>query len=157
MEETQNNGTGHLIEATGAAPMMAALWTLVCVAVMAWLGRVGFSLCALLSGEFLLLTFPSALALAARPSLGTEHVVCAEALIAFSALRTPFAFSHLTRLMQVRKGGNVVLVGLPKQPVVIENPLPNLLFRSITLRTVCVCACIPLRTVCVCVCVCASA
>lgn len=28
------------------------------------------------------------------------------------------------------------MLGLPKQPIHIENPLPNFIFRSITLKTI---------------------
>lgn len=34
----------------------------------------------------------------------------------------------------LRKGGKMVLVGLPKQPVVISEPLQDLVFKSLTLR-----------------------
>ncbi|XP_003382382.1 PREDICTED: uncharacterized protein LOC100635091 [Amphimedon queenslandica] len=36
----------------------------------------------------------------------------------------------------LRKGGSIVLVGLPKEPLHIEDPLPNVVFKSLTLKTV---------------------
>jgi len=36
----------------------------------------------------------------------------------------------------LRKGARIVLIGLPKATVEIEDPLPNLIFKSVTLTTV---------------------
>ena len=36
----------------------------------------------------------------------------------------------------LRKGGRVVLIGIPKAPIHIEDPMPNVLFKSLTLTTV---------------------
>ncbi|ELU05464.1 hypothetical protein CAPTEDRAFT_157510 [Capitella teleta] len=36
----------------------------------------------------------------------------------------------------LRKGGHVVMVGLPKTPLHVENPLPDIVFKSLTLKTV---------------------
>ncbi|XP_013416550.1 uncharacterized protein LOC106178076 [Lingula anatina] len=36
----------------------------------------------------------------------------------------------------LRKGGNVVLIGLPKQPIHIEDPLTNVVFKAVQIRTV---------------------
>jgi len=36
----------------------------------------------------------------------------------------------------LRKGAHLVLIGLPKQPIHIENPLPDVIFKSLTLKTV---------------------
>jgi threonine dehydrogenase-like Zn-dependent dehydrogenase len=36
----------------------------------------------------------------------------------------------------LRKGGYVCLVGLPKEPLFIEDPLPNIIFKSLTIKTV---------------------
>ena len=36
----------------------------------------------------------------------------------------------------LRKGGKVVLIGIPKAPIHIEDPMPNVLFKSLTLTTV---------------------
>ncbi|XP_065191971.1 L-threonine 3-dehydrogenase-like [Sycon ciliatum] len=36
----------------------------------------------------------------------------------------------------LRKGGTVLAVGLPKAPLHVENPLPDVMFKSLTLRTV---------------------
>eukprot|EP00731_Ephydatia_muelleri_P015719 Em0009g143a len=36
----------------------------------------------------------------------------------------------------LRKGGQVVLVGLPKSPIHIERPLEDVLFKSLTLKTI---------------------
>ena len=34
------------------------------------------------------------------------------------------------------QGAHLVLIGLPKQPIHIENPLPDVIFKSLTLKTV---------------------
>jgi len=36
----------------------------------------------------------------------------------------------------MRKGANIVLVGLPKEPIHIEEPAKNVIFKNITLKTV---------------------
>ena len=36
----------------------------------------------------------------------------------------------------LRKGARIVMIGLPKATVQIEDPLPNLIFKSVTLTTV---------------------
>jgi len=36
----------------------------------------------------------------------------------------------------LRKGAHLVLIGLPKQPIHIEQPLPDVIFKSLTLKTV---------------------
>lgn len=36
----------------------------------------------------------------------------------------------------LRKGARIVMIGLPKATVEIEDPLPNLIFKSVTLTTV---------------------
>lgn len=35
----------------------------------------------------------------------------------------------------LRKGGTVVLVGLPKGDIVIKDPLPNFIFKELTVKT----------------------
>lgn len=35
----------------------------------------------------------------------------------------------------LRKGGKIGLIGLPKAPIHIEDPLPNVVFKSLTLKT----------------------
>ena len=35
----------------------------------------------------------------------------------------------------LRKGARIVMIGLPKATVQIEDPLPNLIFKSVTLTT----------------------
>ena len=37
---------------------------------------------------------------------------------------------------EYRKGGSVVLVGLPKSPIHVEKPLEDIVFKSLTLKTV---------------------
>lgn len=49
---------------------------------------------------------------------------------------TGFAPLINTCFTLLRKGGAVVLVGLPKDPIHIEDPLPNVVFKSLTLKTV---------------------
>lgn len=34
------------------------------------------------------------------------------------------------------QGAHLVLIGLPKQPIHIEQPLPDVIFKSLTLKTV---------------------
>ena len=36
----------------------------------------------------------------------------------------------------LRKGARIVLIGLPKEAIHIEDPLPNVVFKSLTLTTV---------------------
>ena len=36
----------------------------------------------------------------------------------------------------LRKGAKIVLIGLPKDAIHIEDPLPNVIFKSLTLTTV---------------------
>jgi len=36
----------------------------------------------------------------------------------------------------LRKGAHLVLIGLPKKPIHIEQPLPDVIFKSLTLKTV---------------------
>lgn len=36
----------------------------------------------------------------------------------------------------LRKGGRILMLGLPKQALHIENPLPNVIFKSITIKTI---------------------
>jgi len=36
----------------------------------------------------------------------------------------------------LRKGGRILMLGLPKQALHIENPLPNFLFKSLTIKTI---------------------
>ncbi|XP_052789831.1 L-threonine 3-dehydrogenase-like [Mya arenaria] len=36
----------------------------------------------------------------------------------------------------LRKGGRVVLIGLPKQPLTFEHPLPDIMFKCVTIKTV---------------------
>jgi len=36
----------------------------------------------------------------------------------------------------LRKGGRILMLGLPKNPLHIENPLPNVIFKSITIKTI---------------------
>ena len=45
-------------------------------------------------------------------------------------------FNLLLLLTLGRKGGCACLVGLPKQPLHVENVLQDFIFRSITVRTI---------------------
>lgn len=36
----------------------------------------------------------------------------------------------------LRKGGKVLMLGIPKQALHIENPLPNVIFKSLTIKTI---------------------
>ena len=37
---------------------------------------------------------------------------------------------------EIFQGAHLVLIGLPKQPLHIEQPLPDVIFKSLTLKTV---------------------
>jgi len=50
------------------------------------------------------------------------------------ATGAPPVVNNCFRLL--RKGGKVVLIGIPKAPIHIEDPMPNVLFKSLTLTTV---------------------
>lgn len=52
----------------------------------------------------------------------------------FEATGVPQVVNNCFELL--RKGSSIVLIGLPKGPVHIENPVPNLIWKSITLKTV---------------------
>ena len=43
---------------------------------------------------------------------------------------------YITVYTTYRKGGSVVLVGLPKSPIHVEKPLEDIVFKSLTLKTV---------------------
>ena len=51
-----------------------------------------------------------------------------------SGQRAPPVVNNVFKLL--RKGARIVLIGLPKATVEIEDPLPNLIFKSVTLTTV---------------------
>ena len=38
--------------------------------------------------------------------------------------------------MKIFQGAQLVLIGLPKQPIHIEQPLPDVIFKSLTMKTV---------------------
>ena len=50
------------------------------------------------------------------------------------ATGAPPVVNNCFRLL--RKGGKLVLIGIPKAPIHIEDPMPNVLFKSLTLTTV---------------------